>query len=382
MTRRPSCTRTSTWTVTHADCFDTLKSLDADIVDAIITDPPYGIGVNGMAWDRPARLDPEAGGKRRRRPPTEDPLHRFQEFSREWSRACLHALKPGGHLAAFAAPRTSHRLTCGLEEAGFEIRDVLMWLQGQGYPATRVLPDGKGTGLKPAWEPIVLARKPLDGTLDQNLAEHRTGAMNIDDCRIELTREDSTEEGRAHGRRITASPQGRWPANLLLSHGESCTPQVCEADCPIELLGLRHRFFYAAKAPRRERDAGCEKLRHQVVQTFKIGAHNEKLCDENPVANIHPTVKPIDLMRWLVRLLTPKRGLVLDPFTGSGSTGAAAVLEGARFHGIEREAMYVPIARARIKHWSLQTCERPNPTASRSRRGETPAQPRRTKTRR
>ena len=371
MPRRPSCTRSSTWAVTHADCFEVLHSLDADTVHVVITDPPYGIGVNGMEWDRPARLDPAAaGGKRRCRPPTENPLDRFQQFSREWSRACLHGLKPGGHLAAFAAPRTAHRLTCGLEEAGYEIRDVLMWLQGQGYPATRVLPEGQGTGLKPAWEPIVLARKPLDGTLDQNLAEHRTGAMNIDACRIELGEEDSPQEGRAHGRRITANPQGRWPANLLLSHNESCTPEACEADCPIALLGDRHRFFYAAKAPRRERDAGCENLPRKVVQTFKIGTYNEKLCNENPVANIHPTVKPIELMRWLVRLLTPQGGLVLDPFTGSGSTGAASVLEGTRFHGIEREAMYVPIARARIKYWSVHACERSKPKTSRRRRGE------------
>jgi DNA modification methylase len=383
MTRRPSCIQRPTWTVTHADCFEALQSLDADTVDAVITDPPYGIGVNGRDWDRPARLGPAAaGGKRRRRPPTENPLHRFQQFSCEWGRACLGALKPGGHLAAFAAPRTAHRLTCGLEEAGYEIRDVLMWLQGQGYPATRVLPDGQGTGLKPAWEPIVLARKPIEGTLDQNLAKHRTGAMNIDACRIELTQEDSPQEGRAHGQRITASPQGRWPANLLLSHGESCTPEACEADCPIGLLGDRHRFFYAAKAPRRERDAGCENLPRKVVQTFKIGAYNEQLCDEHPVANIHPTVKPIELMRWLVRLLTPAGGLVLDPFTGSGSTGAAAVREAARFHGIEREAMYVPIARARIKHWSLQEGERPKPKASRRRRGETSAETRRGKARR
>jgi hypothetical protein len=119
-----------------------LKKLDADTVDAIITDPPYGIGVNGMEWDRPARVNAAAAGKRSRRPPTDDPLDRFQQFSREWSQACMIGLKPGGHLAAFAAPRTAHRLTCGLEEAGFEIRDVLMWLQGQGFPSTRVLPTG------------------------------------------------------------------------------------------------------------------------------------------------------------------------------------------------------------------------------------------------
>jgi hypothetical protein len=175
---------------------------------------------------------------------------------------------------------------------------------------------------------------------------------DIDACRIARTQKDRTTEGRARGRRITASPHGRWPANLLLSHGASCAPEACEADCPIELLGPRHRFFFAAKAGRRERDAGCEKLPRRVVQTFKIGAHSEKMSDEHPVANIHPTVKPIELMRWLVRLLTPKGGLVLDPFTGSGSTGAAAVLEGSRFLGIERDASYVPIARARITHWS------------------------------
>ena len=345
--------RSRTWRVTQSDCFTAIAKLGADSVDAVITDPPYGIGVNGMEWDRPGKLDPTRAPGKRRAPHT-NPIESFQVFSREWAAACLRVLKPGGHLAAFAAPRTFHRLTCGLEEAGFEVRDVLMWLQGQGYPATRVLPDGLGTGLKPCWEPIVLARRPLGDTLDATLAEYGTGAMNIDPCRLPLTAEDCPTEGRAHGRRITANQRGRWPSNLLLSHGRDCSGERCEADCPIALLGDRHRFFYAAKAPRRERDAGCEQLPKQVVQTFKIGAHNERMCAENPVANLHPTVKPIDLMRWLVRLLTPKGGLVLDPFTGSGSTGAGCVLEGVRFHGIEREPTYVPIAVARISYWAGQ----------------------------
>ncbi len=346
-------TRSRTWRVTQSDCFTAIAKLAADSVDAVITDPPYGIGVNGMAWDRPGKLDPNLAPGKRRAAHT-NPIDSFQDFSREWALACARVLKPGGHVAAFAAPRTFHRLTCGLEEAGFEVRDVLMWLQGQGYPATRVLPDGLGTGLKPCWEPIVLARRPLQDTLDATLAEHGTGAMNIDRCRLPLTAEDCPTEGRAHGRRITANQRGRWPSNLLLSHGRDCSTESCEPDCPIALLGERHRFFYAAKAPRRERDAGCEQLPKQVVQTFKIGAHNERMCAENPVANLHPTVKPIDLMRWLVRLLTPKGGLVLDPFTGSGSTGAGCVLEGVRFHGIEREATYMPIAVARISYWAGQ----------------------------
>jgi site-specific DNA-methyltransferase (adenine-specific) len=364
----PSRTSRRRWQIKQADCFTALPQLDADSVDAIVTDPPYGIGVNGMAWDRPALLDSsKRAGKRRQ--PGENPNQAFQEFSREWSGACLHSLKPGGHLAAFAAPRTAHRLACGLEEAGYELRDVLMWLQGQGYPATRVLPGGLATGLKPAWEPIILARRPLDGTLDHNLKKHGTGAMNIDATRITLGAQDCPSEGRAHGRRITASERGRWPANLLLSHGTSCTAAGCEPDCPIGLLGDHHRFFYAAKAPRREREAGCEALPRRVVQTFKIGAYNEQLCDEHPVANIHPTVKPIELMRWLVRLLTPSGGLVLDPFAGSGSTGVAAVLEGARFLGIEREAIYVPIARARITYWARQAPSRTakKPTVARRR---------------
>jgi DNA modification methylase len=339
------------WRIEHADCLLALPKLDAASVDALITDPPYGINFHGMAWDRPAKLDPARVPGRHRRPNT-NPIEAFQEFSRQWSSAALHGLKPGGHLAAFAAPRTVHRLACGLEEAGFELRDVLMWIQGQGYPATRVLSGGRGTGLKPAYEPIILARKPLDRSLDHNLSAHGTGALNIDACRVEASPQDCPGEGRTHKRNSAASEKGRWPANLLLSHGRKCTRSRCERDCPIELLGERHRFFYAAKAPRREREAGCEQLPRRVVQTFKIGAKNEQLCKANPVANIHPTVKPIELMRWLVRLLTPPGGLVLDPFTGSGSTGAAALLEGARFLGIERERDYVPIARARIRYWA------------------------------
>ncbi|MGH2904717.1 MAG: DNA-methyltransferase [Solirubrobacteraceae bacterium] len=356
------------WQLKHADCLKALPTLDASSVDVVITDPPYGINANNMRWDRPSTLDPAR--KPGRRAPRTDPAAAFQGFSAQWSAHCLRVLKPGAHLAAFAAPRTFHLLARGLEEAGFEIRDVLMWIQGQGYPATQVLPDGLGTGLKPAWEPILLARKPLEGSIEHNLAEHGTGAMNINACRVELTAEDCPNQGRTHDRRITTNQRGRWPANLLLSHGRSCTRGRCERDCPIGRLADRARFFYCPKTSRRERDAGCEQLPRQVVQTLKVGAHNVRLCNEHPVANIHPTVKPIELMRWLVRLLTPPAGLVLDPFTGSGSTGAAAMLEGARFLGIEREAVYVPIARARITHWAHQA-RRPATTKSSARRSRT-----------
>lgn len=387
-THQASGRRQRRWQIKHTDCLTALPKLDADSVDAIITDPPYGIGMSGMAWDgrliaHAARRDSELrrdlgpfsrGGDSpgRTLPRTRSAfgghsahagaydftprgMRAFQAFSASWTRECLRVLKPGGHLAAFASPRTAHRLACGLEEAGFELRDVLMWLHGQGFPKS-LNPTGRsrgwGTALKPAYEPILLARKPLQGTLKQNLAKYGTGALHIDACRSDDPDLPCPGQGRTHAR--SASPQGRWPANVSLSHAHSCTERRCTRDCPIGRLGDRARFFYCPKTSRRERDAGCEQLSRHTIQTFQIGAKNERQCEDNPVANIHPTVKPIELMRWLVRLLTPPGGLVLDPFTGSGSTGIAAVLEGARFLGIEREDDYVPIARARIGHWAHQ----------------------------
>jgi DNA modification methylase len=338
------------WEIRSADCLALLPRLDAACIDTVITDPPYGINISDMSWDSPRRLDPM-------RPPTRirsrtAPRVAFQGFCAAWASQCFRVLKPGAHLAAFSATRTAHLLACGLEDAGFELRDLLIWLHGNGYPGARPIEGGLATGLKPAVEPILLARKPLEGTLESNLSTHGTGALNINAGRVVSGDESCSNTGRNHRR------QGRWPANLLLSHSPRCTRTRCERDCPVELLGTRHRFFYCAKPTRRERDAGCERLPRHAKQTYKIGAQWEAQAKANPVANIHPTVKPLDLMRWLVRLLTPPLrdaghgAIVLDPFAGSGSTGAAAVLEGARFLGIEREAAYAPIARARIKHWA------------------------------
>jgi DNA modification methylase len=367
------------WRIEHADCLQALPKLDPESVDVVITDPPYGIGFNGMAWDgsairAAARADlalreklwtakrdrgGSAYGSASSYAGAYDNSHAgllaFQAFSARWAAECLRVLKPGGHMAVFGGPRTFHRLACGVEEAGFELRDVLMWIFGQGFPKSLNLTGtaaGWGTALKPAYEPILLARKPLCGTTAQNHARHRTGALHIDACRVEASNRKCPAEGRTHSPARAASSLGRWPANLALIHAPSCTSERCDRDCPAGLLGERQRFFYAAKASRAEREAGCEQLTRRTIQTFKIGRVKNQRAEANPVANIHPTVKPIELMRWLVRLLTPTGGLVLDPFAGSGSTGAAAILEGARFHGIEREAGYVPIARARIAHWS------------------------------
>lgn len=341
------------WEVRHADCLDVLPRLDADTIDAVITDPPYGITIRSMAWDSPRRLDPvRPPGRRRSRIPQSVAYRRFSE---QWGRECFRVLKPGAHIAAFSATRTIHRLTSGLEDAGFEIRDLLMWLHGQGYPASGQRGRGLATVLRPAVEPIVLARKPIDDTIDCNLARHGTGALNIDACRSGRPRHLSRRKG-------SAGHLGRWPTNVILSHAHGCTPTRCRSGCPVELLGERSRLFFCAKPSRRQREAGCEHLPRRVIQTFKLSDDEQRSAEANPVANIYPTVKPLDLMRWLVRLLTPPspRGggnaIVLDPFAGSGTTGAAVVLEGAaRFLGIERDPAYVSIARARIKHWARST---------------------------
>jgi DNA modification methylase len=246
-------------------------------------------------------------------------------------------LKPGGHMLAFSAPRMFHRLVSGVEDAGLEVRDQLLWLS-QGLPKSRRLPGGLGTTLKPAYEPILLARAPLQGNVAGNLATFGTGALNIDATRI-----------------IRPAHAGYWPANVGLTHAQACTDESCATECPVALLDQApteaplSRLFYCAKATRQEREAGCEMLPQRSAQVFTGKHHPPRL-----VSNSHPTVKPLAVMRWLIKLVTPPGGLVLDPFTGSGSTGAAAVLEDRLFLGIEREPEYVDIACARITHWARE----------------------------
>jgi site-specific DNA-methyltransferase (adenine-specific) len=323
-----------------------------------------------------------------------------------WAEA-LRVAKPGAHLVAFGGTRTFHRLACAIEDAGWEMRDCLSWLYGSGFPKshdvskamdkaagvefdarpasgvgfmgpsgpggynvtknhlTRVGEStdlarqwqGWGTALKPAWEPIILARKPLVGTVAKNVAQYGTGGINVDGCRIGTDDNRSRPPGKGsdeHYRLVNRTspseshPSGRWPANVLLD--EDAAAQVGEPS----------RFFYTAKASRREREAGLEGMPERVSGgmsgtadgTLLTGSGNVR---NNRAANHHPTLKPIALMRWLCRLVTPPGGVVLDPFTGSGTTGCAAVLEGFGFVGIEQDAEYVAIAEARIAHWENVT---------------------------
>ncbi len=323
------------WRVLHDDCLAALAKLPRESVDTVICDPPYGIDLHGRRWDgRAIRESAAATSKRRQLSRGEA----FQEWTRSWAAECLEVLKPGAHLLAFGSPRTFHRLACGLEDAGFELRDTLMWVYASGMPKSRRLPNGTGTALKPAWEPILLARKEPEVTVERNLREHGTGALNIHACRI----------------------GERWPANVVLGHDEGCTPGACVAGCAavaIDAADRREqatatpsRMFFSSKVSREERDAGCEKLPAAELNLFPNaqGGSRPPAAARNP----HPTLKPIALMRWLVRLACPPCGVVLDPFCGSGSTGIAACLEGCLFLGIERETSYVPIARARIAHWT------------------------------
>jgi site-specific DNA-methyltransferase (adenine-specific) len=319
-------------------------------------------------------------------------------------RECLRVLKPGGHLLSFFGTRTYHRGVTPIEDAGFEIRDQIGWLYGSGFPKSSNQADeweGWGTALKPAWEPIVVARKPLEGTVPQNLAAYQVGALNIDGCRVptdEIRPRDSVQKphdefgtfiengGRARSTGSGANHEmGRWPANIIhdgsaevLDAFPSAPGQIAKASSsssdarktqnvygamkrgsdgaePRDVGGSAARFFYCAKASRADRDAGMSAFETKTVDV--LAGHRSRRMEEikrpdgAPPAtgkNTHPTVKPTTLMQWLCRLVTPPGGTVLDPFMGSGSTGRGAVMEGFGFVGIELDPEYAAISRARI----------------------------------
>jgi hypothetical protein len=423
-----------------SDCVEALRAMPAESVDSIVTDPPYELGFMGKRWD--------ASGI---------------AYSVDLWREALRVLKPGGHLLAFGGTRTYHRMACAIEDAGFEVRDSLHWMYGQGFPKSLdvskaidgaagyvrgAAPDlrngpntvrgtkgdkfsggyentappdagpvsteaaawaGWGTALKPAHEPIVMARKPLVGTVAANVAAYGTGAINVDGCRVyaDWSHEGSVRIGHSHkpaaSNGVTgwsvdhmhadAHPSGRWPPNLLLSDeaaeeldGQSgdlpgrgnkgpstvaarVNPNVwgdqTERDCGARYnrgdSGGASRFFpvfkYVAKPDRSERDAGLDDLparsggdaTDREDGSAGLSSPRAGAGRSGGARNIHPTVKPVALMEWLVRLVTPPGGVVLDPFLGSGTTGCAAVRLGFDFIGIEREAEYVEIAERRIR---------------------------------
>ena len=361
----------------HGNCIDVLRTMSDNSVDAIVTDPPYGLKFMGRKWD-------------------------YDVPSTELWAECLRVLKPGGHLLAFAGTRTQHRMAVRIEDAGFEIRDMIAWVYGSGFPksldvskaidkaagavrevvgfdpvaakraaavSTNAFGDykgqtgdvtapatdaarqwqGWGTALKPALEPVTVARKPLVGAVAENVLAHGTGALNIDGSRVPAEKATgwggsgsalyegglSRDSGEAR-----LQDSGRWPANLIHDGSSEVS----------ELLRHAARFFYCAKASRKDRDDGLGAFEIHSAGEL-TGGRAEGSAGAGRTGggrNTHPTVKPTDLMRYLCRLVTPPGGVVLDPFAGAGSTGKAALLEGFQFIGIEREQEYIEIASARI----------------------------------
>ena len=331
--------------IINADNIETLRAMEPDSVDSIVTDPPYGLSFMAKRWD-------------------------YDVPTVELWAECLRVLKPGGHLLAFAGTRTQHRMAVRIEDAGFEIRDMIAWVYGSGFPKSRnigkTLPewDGWGTGLKPSHEPVTVARKPFRGTVAANVLEHGTGGINVDGCRVGARSENESRWSRTgskaggnvamSGANYARGPKneagvGRWPANLI--HDGS--PEVMEL-FPATAKGSSARFFYCPKASRKEREAGLDdfapKQQDETRAEGSPGGDNPRNRGAKKRANGHPTVKPVALMRYLCRLVTPPGGLVLDPFAGSGTTGIAACAEGFRFIGIEISEEYANIAKARINH--------------------------------
>jgi site-specific DNA-methyltransferase (adenine-specific) len=413
-----------TYTLHTGDCRDVMATLPAESVDAIVCDPPYGLSFMGKGWDHGV------------------PGVDF------WVEA-LRVLKPGGHLIAFGGTRTYHRLAVAIEDAGFEVRDCLMWLYGSGFPKSldvskamgkqagaerdkirhKARPEtsgtmaansdtrpwieqsriagyhevasnnpitdlakewhGWGTALKPAYEPAILARKPLRGTVADNVAQWGVGGLNIDGCRVAYASDNdkntminakwtvrtgitdnmsgtggfmtSNKDGQVLNGADHTSPLGRWPANVILDEEAAAALDAQSG------VGGASRFFYTAKASRSEREAGLDGVEAKPISNAKHGGnmmgsewvhdsrHPEggyKTAITAQRANHHPTVKPIALMRYMIRLVAPRGAVVLDPFMGSGSTGCAAMVEGMQFVGIDITPEYVDIARRRLAWWS------------------------------
>lgn len=373
-----------TVTLHHGNCLEVIPGLPDCSVDSIVTDPPYELGFMGKKWD--------ASGI---------------AYNVTLWQECLRVLKPGGHLLAFGGTRTYHRMACAIEDAGFEIRDSIHWLYGSGFPKSldvskaidkqagaerevigswtptgtaRTLAGGNygghgnnpgevdrinitapatdaakqwagwGTALKPAHEPVVVARKPLEGTVAVNVLKYGTGAINIDASRIGTEILSGVKRGNAQSTSFmsggeTGERTGRWPANVILDD----TIANSHDDWP--------RYFYCAKPSRRERNAGLDGLPERETLIYSEKAQGplpqQTPSKPSPRANHHPTVKPLALMRYLVRLVTPAGGTVLEPFAGSGTTLMAATLEGFNAIGIEMTDEYLPIIRGRVS-WAEQ----------------------------
>jgi site-specific DNA-methyltransferase (adenine-specific) len=444
-----------TYQILHGNNLDILPTLADNSIDSIVTDPPYELGFMGKKWDSSGIA-----------------------YSVELWQQCLRVLKPGGHLLSFGGTRTYHRVAVAIEDAGFELRDSIAWLYGSGFPKSLDVSkaidkaagaereiigttnqavgvfahsgsgtpqdhkgyaeqhnitapatleaqqwQGWGTALKPAFEPVIVARKPIEGTVANNVLKWGTGGLNIDGSRIGTT--DKLSGGGSNGKVSAnggwdrpwrtdpkavnnfaerrkentekAEALGRWPANIILDpytaelldeqSGTSTSPAksysggafgsettYAQDETTKNMTrsarpahgdsGGASRFFYVAKASKRDRNEGLEDLPEVRGGTERMNNSDGrkaqlKETDRLPTSqNFHPTVKPTSLMKYLIKLVTPSNGTVLDPFTGSGSTGKAAILQGFDFIGVEMTEEYLPIIEGRLKHAEAIVAER------------------------
>lgn len=412
--------------IINGNMLEELDKMEENSVGSIVTDPPYEINFMGKDWDNTGVA-----------------------FSVETWKKCLRVLKPGGYLLSFAAARTQHRIACAIEDAGFEIRDTVMWLYSNGFPKSMDiskqldksnLPDfsekfnGFGTTLKPAYEPIIVARKPLCGTVANNVMTYGVGGINIDECRVptdEIIQNHSRSAESAVSKGIygDSSAQethqtdgqklGRFPSNVVLTYDESNYDEVCgelpESSGHASVIsnigsiggsgiyggtsnssnrlqgyndsGSASRYFYCAKASKRDRDDGLDDLptKQTVGGGGGIGDYADDVnscsgkfgSEKAPHKNFHPAVKPTSLMQYLVRLVTPKGETILDPFMGSGSTGKAVAYENNdrnadySFIGIELNPEYCDIAQKRIEFAEKDKTHLTEPKQKKSKPDET-----------
>tara|TARA_B100000745_G_scaffold281315_1_gene213919 strand:- start:1273 stop:2409 length:1137 start_codon:yes stop_codon:yes gene_type:complete len=362
------------------DCLVAMQKLidDGVQVDSIVCDPPYGLQFMGNEWDKLWRNSTDADQKyventkgqltsRARKLPdykASDPKQ-MQVWHENWAKLAFEILKPGGFLLAFSGSRTYHRMAVAVEDAGFEIRDQIMWLYGSGFPKSLNLGDGWGTALKPAHEPIVMARKFIEGTNKNNREKYGTGGINIDGCRVEFSDNDDPRVDKEYFH--NASPdfkpgldkensigekqklhddKGRFPANVMHDGSEEVMSGFPNAKGAVSNGGAKiGETSNGVISPMRRGKLTSYADDGSAARFFYCPKVSKSERGED---NTHPTVKPQELMKYLCRLVTPKGGTVLDPFMGSGSTGMAAKDEGFEFIGIEKEKEYFKIAESRI----------------------------------
>jgi site-specific DNA-methyltransferase (adenine-specific) len=343
-------------TLHRGDCLEVLPTLEANSIDSCVTDPPYHLTSIVKRFGKENSAPAQFG--------TDGAYARASKgfMGKQWDGGDIafrpelwaevfRVLKPGAHLLAFSSTRTYHRMACAIEDAGFEIRDQIGWCYGSGFPKSHNIGNGWGSALKPAWEPIVLARKPLsESSIAANVLKHGTGGINVDGCRVETTENRARNNAaRTNGtsyivqreaKFIDPGGDGRWPANLIHDGSEEVLAGFPETTSGLYKAwstpkGVRQVYGQDAKGgyQTKQDTYGDSGSAARFFYTAKADANDR-------IGSNHPTIKPIDLIQYLVRLVTPRGGLVLDPFSGSGTTGEAAFYEGMAAILIEREEEY------------------------------------------